>query len=370
MIKSVSMTNADKEYPEENLDDFSKFKSMQLPRLVVVGRNALEKVGETCRKLQLSDHGLIICDEITKKVAGDSVKEILEKMDYSIDVEVISEASQNVVDEIVDKSKDEVDFFLGVGGGVSIDIAKYSSHLLEIPFVSVPTAASHDGIASGRASINRNGNKISVQAQSPLALVADTGILAESPYRLLASGCADIIANATAVKDWLLAKKLRNEPYSSYAANLSEMTAYTLIDNADSIKSGLEESAWLVVKALVSSSVAMSIAGSSRPASGSEHKFSHSLDKLVDKPALHGEQCGVGTVIMMYLHGGDWRKIKEALEKVGAPTTARGLDLSEEDVIEALVRAPEIRPERYTILGNKRMNRKAAESAARETGVI
>ncbi|MFO7991370.1 MAG: iron-containing alcohol dehydrogenase, partial [Thermoplasmata archaeon] len=220
-MKSVSMTMAEKEYPEEDLDSFSKFKSMQLPRLVVVGSKALDQVGETCGKLQLGKRGRIICDKTTKEVAGDRVAEILGDMGYTVSMEIISEASQDVVDDIVDRSKEDVDFFLGVGGGVSIDIAKYSSHLLEIPFVSVPTAASHDGIASGRASINRNGNKISVQAQSPLALVADTGILAESPYRLLASGCADIIANATAVKDWLLAKKLRNEPYSSYAANLS-----------------------------------------------------------------------------------------------------------------------------------------------------
>lgn len=348
---------------------FNKFKSMELPRLVVVGNDALEKTGATCDKLKLGGKTLIVCDSTTKKIAGERVAELMEKKNKSVDIIEISGASQDTVDSVVEMGEG-YDFLFGVGGGVPIDVAKYSSFLLDIPFISVPTAASHDGIASGRASIDRDGNKVSVNAQTPLALIADTGIIANSPPRLLASGCADIIANATAVKDWILAKKLRNEPYSHYAANQSEMTAYSLIENADSIKPGLEESAWVVVKALVSSSVAMSIAGSSRPASGSEHKFSHSLDRLVNKPALHGEQCGVGTIIMMYLHGGDWKQIKTALQDVGAPTTARGLDQDEEDIVEALVRAPEIRPERYTILGNKRMDRTAAESAARETGVI
>ncbi len=73
---------------------------------------------------------------------------------------------------------------------------------------------------------------------------------------------------------------------------------------------------------------------------------------------------------MKYLQGGDWRRIKNALEAVGAPSTARGLEISEEEVIEALMHAPEIRPERYTILGNKRLNREAAVEAAEETGVI
>ena len=64
--------------------------------------------------------------------------------------------------------------------------------------------------------------------------------------------------------------------------------------------------------------MAISIAGNSRPASGSEHKFSHALDMIAPKPALHGEQCGVGTIMMMYLQGGDWQNIKSVLEKVNA----------------------------------------------------
>ncbi|MFO7791870.1 MAG: NAD(P)-dependent glycerol-1-phosphate dehydrogenase [Candidatus Saliniplasma sp.] len=349
---------------------FSKLKSMQFPRTVVVGNDAIKKVPETVKSLNLKGKSLIICDGTTRDIAGDHVSGLMEENSFITNIYEIENASQKTVDDITENSKGEYDFFFGVGGGRSIDVAKYSSHLLDVPFISVPTAASHDGIASGRASIDRNGNKKSVAAQSPLAVVADTSIISESPYRLMASGCADIISNETAVLDWQLAKRLRNESYSHYAANLSKMTASSLIDNADSIKPGLEESAWLIVKALVSSSVAMSIAGSSRPASGSEHKFSHSIDELVEKPALHGEQCGVGTIIMMYLHGGDWKRIKNALEEVGAPTTARGLDLTEEEVIEALIHAPEIRPERYTILGNRRMNRDAAEEAAKETGII
>lgn len=349
---------------------FTKFKSIELPRNIVIGKNAIEEVGETCKRLELKNNALLICDDTTKEVAGEKVADILSEYDHEVDIEVISEADQNTVDEITDLIDEDIGFLLGVGGGRSIDIAKYSSHLAGIPFLSVPTASSHDGIASGRASIERDGNKISVGAHTPLAMIADTSIIAESPSRLMSSGCGDIISNATAVKDWELAKRLRNEKFSHYAANLSKMTSEILIDNVDSIKPGFEESAWQVIKALVSSSVAMSIAGSSRPASGSEHKFSHALDEIAEEPALHGEQCGVGTIIMMYLHGGDWERIKKTLQAVDAPTTARGLEVKEEEVIQALVQAPEIRPGRYTILGSKKMNRDAAEEAAKETGVL
>ncbi len=355
---------------EGKKEEFSKFKSMELPRNVVVGKDALENVGATCDKLELKKDAMIVCDPVTRKVAGDKVADILAEDDYEVKVKEIDDADQDNVDRITEDIDESTGFLLGVGGGKPIDVAKYSSHLEDIPFISIPTASSHDGIASGRASIERNGNKTSVGAHSPLGMIADTGIIADGPNRLMSAGCGDIIANATAVKDWKLARRLRNEDFSHYAANLSKMTSDILMRNVGSLKPGLQESAWQVVKALVSSSVAMSIAGTSRPASGSEHKFSHAMDEVAEEPALHGEQCGVGTIIMMYLHGGDWKKIKEALQAVEAPTTARGLEVEEEEVLEALIKAPTIRPGRYTILGNRKMNRDAAEEAAKETGVI
>src|SRR5437870_13206370 len=180
--------------------------------------------------------------------------------------------------------KGNIDFALGVGGGRSIDVAKCASFNAGVPFVSVPTAASHDGVVSSRASIQKDGEKVSLAAQTPIAVIMDTGVIAESPFRLLASGCGDIISNLAAVKDWALARNLRNEYYSSYAAALSELAAHLVIENASTIKPRLEESAWLVCKALVSSGVAMSIARSSLPAPGRDHKSSRSLDRLVERP--------------------------------------------------------------------------------------
>ena len=148
------------------------------------------------------------------------------------------------------------------------------------------------------------------------------------------------------------------------------MTAKLIIDSSDSIKEGLELSARLVVKMLFSSGMAISIAGSSRPASGSEHLFSHALDKVAKKPALHGEQCGIGTIMMMNLHGGDWKFIKNALESMKAPTTCYDIGIDPEDIIDALTMAHTIRPERYTILGDRGLSREAAYQLAIKTGVI
>lgn len=351
-------------------DSNHKAKWMQLPRYVVVGHDVLSEVANVCKDLKLYGDTLIVTGSNTLRVAGKHVMEILEDADYKVETIITEEASMEEVAKVEKKAQDiGADIIIGVGGGRNIDIAKLVSTRLDVPFFSIPTAASHDGIASNRASILHDGESVSVMAQAPLAVIADTGIIAQAPYRLLVAGYGDIVSNYTAVLDWQLAQRLRGEPYSEYAAALSQMTAEILVDSADLIKEGLEESAWIVVKALVSSGVAMSIAGSSRPASGSEHKFSHALDRVAPGRAYHGEQAGVGAIMMMYLHGGDWENIRDSLKRVGAPTNADELGMSDKEIIDALLIAHTIREERYTILGNG-LTPVAARNLAIETKVI
>ena len=114
----------------------------------------------------------------------------------------------------------------------------------------------------------------------------------------------------------------------------------------------------------------MSIAGSSRPCSGSEHLFSHALDIVAPEPALHGEQCGVGSIMMAYLWKADWKTLKEKLRVIGVPTTSAELGIDAEYIIEALTLASRIKPERYTILDVKHLNRQVAKELAIATGVI
>jgi glycerol-1-phosphate dehydrogenase [NAD(P)+] len=341
-------------------------KWMSLPRIVVMEQDAIRDTGNVLKELKLDGDGLIVCGKHTCAY-GRQIEGILEN-EYPAEVMVVGSATMEEVRRVANQAADK-SFIIGVGGGKTIDIAKLASVTANLPFISVPTAASHDGIASMRASIRFSEGTQSIEAQSPLAIIADTRIIAQAPYRLLAAGCGDIVSNYTAVKDWDLARKLRGEEFSEYAAALSLMSTEIILNSATQIKPNLEDSVRLVVKALVSSSVAMSIAGSSRPASGSEHKFSHALDAMAPKPALHGEQCGVGTIMMAYLHGGDWQRIRQALQSIGAPVDARGLGVEDQCIIQALLHAKDIRPERYTILGEG-LTKKAAQELAKVTMVI
>ena len=351
---------------------FQKSTWIRLPRNVVVGHGVLEQTADVVDATHLPGQPLVVTSPTPKQVAGDRVVDQLSRVGPEPAVIVVEEASFESVERVLERAQ-AVDpgYLVGVGGGKAIDIAKMAAADRELGFVSVPTAASHDGIVSGRGSVPDGDTRHSVAADPPLAVIADTEILAEAPWRLTTAGCADIISNYTAVRDWKLAHRLKNVQYSEYAGALSQMTAEMLVERSDSIKQGLEESSWIVVKALVSSGVAMSIAGSSRPASGAEHLFSHQLDRLAPGSALHGHQVGVGSIITAYLQGGDredWRNVRNALDSIGAPITAAELGIESETIIEALTSAHEIR-DRYTILGDG-INEDAAREAATVTGVI
>jgi len=355
------------------MESFEKVKWMQLPRYVLIGHGVLEQIGTVCKHLEVEKRAIVVTGCHTRKIAGEKAGEILADAGYEINLIEVGSINGESIESVKKLAlEDKAEFMLGVGGGRIIDTGKIASYELHIPFISVPTIASHDGIASPRASLKDKdrGNPVSIQTHAPLAIVADTAIIFSAPYRFTAAGCGDIIANFTAVRDWQLAHRLRDATFSNYAAALSEMTANMIMENAKEIGKEEEKSVWTVVKALVSSGVAMSIAGSSAPASGSEHKFSHALDMIVEKPALHGEQCGVGTIMMTYLYGENWQRIRDVLKEIGAPTTAKELGIKDEYIIEALTSAHKINPRRYTILGDSGLTYEAAEKLALVTQVI
>ncbi|MCJ7768072.1 NAD(P)-dependent glycerol-1-phosphate dehydrogenase [Candidatus Bathyarchaeota archaeon] len=354
------------------IDVHLKHHRMQLPREVIVGNGVIERVAEISRRLGFTESALIIAGSKTYDIAGKRVKELLEQeQEMKVDTFLVETATAEDVNTAVGKIeilKPQIVF--GVGGGTKIDVAKCSSARQEIPFISVPTTASHDGIASPLSSVKGFAKPYSVVAQAPLAIVADTNIIMQAPWRFAISGCEDVIAKFTSVRDWQLAHEEKDEYYGGYAASLALMSAKHVMQNVELMQKGNEEGLHVLMEALISCGVSMSIAGSSRPCSGAEHLFSHALDMIKPNHAMHGEQCGVGTIMMSYLHGANWKRIRDVLKKLGAPTNAYELGFEKEEILRALEVAASMRPERYTILNKLRLGMEAYRHLVTTTQVI
>src|SRR3990172_537620 len=130
-----------------DLEGFSKSKAMELPRYVVVGHDALKQVGEVCAGLKIGRRALVVVGAAaTMKVGGETVVAQLQERKIRTEEYLIADANWEAVTAAKDliTSKD-VDFALGVGGGRPIDVAELSAFQAGVPYVSVPTAASHDG---------------------------------------------------------------------------------------------------------------------------------------------------------------------------------------------------------------------------------
>jgi len=328
-----------------------------LLRKVIIENGALGSIKDFCKEWGTP---LVVVDPTTKNIAGDKIAG-----DLNAEIFVIKEASLDEVEK-VKKIASDSRCIISAGGGRAIDVGKFAAHKLGVPFISVPTALSHDGIASRNVSLMTKGVYGSYPASTPYGLVVDLDIVKKAPYRMTAAGAADMITNYTALEDWKLAGD--RDKYIEYIAGLSLLAADLVANNVDCIRAledvGFENLVW----ALVISATSMTIAGSSRPASGAEHMFSHALDSLGAK-ALHGEQVGLGSIIFSYLQGGDWKRIKELLKRVGAPTTAKEIGIEKEKIIEALLKAKDVR-KRYTILDIKPLTAEKAENICKETGVI
>jgi glycerol-1-phosphate dehydrogenase [NAD(P)+] len=339
---------------------------MELPTKIMIGDGVLPKLGEFID--EYSRGGKVVV------AAGSSVQaKVKEAVDSSLGasaswVEVTAADVSNV--ERVMGSAEGASCIVGVGGGKSVDVGKLAAFRANMHFVSVPTSASHDGIASPFASLRGLDRPYSLKAKPPVAILADVGVIASAPRRLLASGCGDLVSKLTAVKDWQLAHTVKGEYYGGYAASLATMSAQVVIENSVKIGRYGRESVRDLVEALISTGVAAGIAGSSRPCSGSEHLFSHYLDISAPGAGLHGEKCGLGTIMMAKLHRSDWKLVRRSLRNVHAPTRASEIGITDAQVLEALVKASSIRPDRYTILSKRGLDLKKARSLAASTGVI
>jgi glycerol-1-phosphate dehydrogenase [NAD(P)+] len=339
---------------------------MELPTKVLIGEGVLSKLGDFVKDSTGGGRVVVASGSNVASKVRKAVEAALPQ--EPIWVEVAAADIENV-DRVMEAAAGTV-CIIGVGGGKSVDVGKLAAFKLHIPFYSVPTSASHDGISSPFASLKGLDRPYSIMAKPPLGILADIDVIASAPRRLLASGCGDLVSKLTAVKDWELAHRVTGEYYGSYSASLALMSANTVLDHSRTLGRFDEESVRELVEGLISTGVAAGIAGSSRPCSGSEHLFSHYLDVLAPDSGLHGEKCGIGTIMMAKLHRIDWKRVRSALKNVGAPVEASQIGIGDSMVIEALTKASTIRPERYTILSRRKLTRRSAALLAKSTGVI
>ena len=241
------------------------------------------------------------------------------------------------------------DAVVGLGGGRALDTAKYLAFLARLPFLAVPTSLSNDGFCSPSASLTIGGRRRSLPCAVPFGVVVDTEVCLRAPEVLWLSGVGDLVAKVTAVHDWKLAFHARGEPVNDFAALLSDATVFQFMARPERDLEGMR----LLATALMLNGIAMEIAGSSRPASGSEHLISHALDQTSARPRLHGLQVGTAAYVVSRIQGRDTDHIAAVLDATRFWDAIRADPFSLDEWREAVRVAPEIKPGYHTVLSSR-----------------
>ena len=251
------------------------------------------------------------------------------------------------------------DALVGIGGGRTLDVAKYAATRLALPMVAVATNLAHDGIASPVSSLLHEGGKGSFGVGLPIAVVVDLDYVRDSPPRMVRSGVGDIVSNLSALEDWRLAHDERGEPLDGLAETFARTAAEAILHRTDGIESPHFLTA--LAEALVLSGMAMAAAGSSRPCSGGDHEILHAVDTLFPGAGNHGELAGLGALFSFFLRGDERSAalVDTCLRRHDLPRVPADVGLSAEQFTDAVVLAPSTRPDRYTILEHLDLDRTA-----------
>jgi glycerol-1-phosphate dehydrogenase [NAD(P)+] len=319
------------------------------PLTVDVRRGAVAGLGDL-----LSDGGFSSRGKVAVLLGtgqGEELAEVVRPQLPGADLLEVPEASVDAARELAAALRgSSYDALIGIGGGRTLDVAKYVASLIGLPMVSVATNLAHDGIASPTASLMHEGRKASYGVHIPLAVIVDLDYVSRAPARMVRSGVGDVISNLSALADWRLASVCVGEHIDGLAAAMSGAAANAVLYRPDSVES--DDFLTTLAEALILSGLAMAVTGTSRPSSGGDHEIMHAIDELFPGTSNHGELAGLGALFCTFLRQDitELAAIDACLTRHQLPRLPGDVGLSIEDFTTAVVHAPKTRPDRYTIL--------------------
>ncbi|MFZ5759671.1 MAG: iron-containing alcohol dehydrogenase [Thermodesulfobacteriota bacterium] len=279
----------------------------ELPREFRYGPDAAAYLAESFRTQTRMSSVLVFCDRRTRAVAGETCLTALKASGWTVLEYVIPDGpdgSSPVCDDTtmhrLRSALPTADAYLAVGSGVINDLVKWLASEAHKPYAVFATAASMNGYAAANVAPSINGIKSLFRAKAPVVIAADPAVIESAPSLLTTAGLGDVLAKPVSTSDWVMNHQLFAEPYSEEIAAIITHVEPTYLDHPDGIRAKDPAAIQGLLEALVLSGCAMTLQGSSLPASGGEHLISHTLDMKAHVEArghdLHGRQVGVATI--------------------------------------------------------------------------
>ena len=329
-------------------------RTVQTPLHIEVRRGAVGDLGRILADGRISAGGDVAV--VVGPGQGQRIADMIRPSLGSADVYTTAGGTLDAALELAAKLRARsYDAVVGIGGGTTVDTAKYAATRWALPMVSVATSLANDGVASPVASLINDGIKGSYGVHIPIAVIVDLDFVEDGPEAVSRAGIGDAISNISALADWELARQGRDDPGDGLAASLARMGAEAVLTHPGDMSD--DGFVTVLAEALISSGLAMAVCGSSRPCSGGCHEIIHATDSLYPDTASHGELAGLGALFCTFLRGDDRRfaQMSACLARHRLPRTPADVGLDSDQFVRIVEFAPRTRPDRYTILEHLEM---------------
>ena len=274
---------------------------------VVYSDDAYHRLADAVMRESAGREIVLLADKRTYALAGTAVEQCLADAGFDVRVVVVPDGRHGspVCDDrtyaLLNNDIPAVDFFVAVGSGVINDLTKWLAFERDKGYVIAATAASMNGYTAANVAPTLAGVKALVRARAPLGVYAVPSVIESAPYELTASGFGDLQAKCISVTDWKMNSIVFGDHFCPFCAEIISSIEPLYADHPEGVRNRNPESIKAVFDALIYSGLAMTLIGTSSPASGGEHLFSHTLDMMsaVDGQPhdLHGRQVGLGTLV-------------------------------------------------------------------------
>lgn len=142
---------------------------------------------------------MIITDPLIRDLLGRQLAALLPAAQFHVLDGEVTAANADHIAAIARSGDHEIGVVIGVGGGKSLDAAKAVALRLNLPVVTVPSAASNDSPASAAiAMYDTDHVMVGVDRlpHHPETVVVDTELIAKAPVALLRAGLGDAVSKA------------------------------------------------------------------------------------------------------------------------------------------------------------------------------
>lgn len=340
------------------MNQFSRFN---LPLCLVVEEDAFDHVDETLHTYLPEIRGkkaIIATDSFLKNNLADQLAEI--SRDFGgAEIYEIADATYDIASRLAKyMCMNGIKVIIGLGGGKVLDTAKYAAYISQAVYISLPSTLSNDSMASPLAVLEmENGGRMTLPCKIPTAIIVDTKVIASAPKSQMMSGLGDTIGKYTAVYDWQISARETGVPVNDFAYSIAQM-CYDSVAHCDVTNLDSPEFVRILSRALVMGGLAMEIAGSSKPCSGSEHLFCHAIEEYHPELRIsHGMGVALGSVGAAVFQGRDEQKILQVCKKFGLNMDPAAYGIDRDTFADLWMQAPKTRTNRVTILNKTQLNR-------------